>query len=314
MDTQTLVEALRGLQPEEMSWKLALYNTRKGRDGLELGWNLCAMNGAAAWAEILRTTLLEKSLSERTVTEYSPFLSDKEHIGALAKTNEMIREQISDILLSVQNGDARAPEEFFSGRLPKPAGFAFYGESRDEQGKIKEQVLFMRRGNPFLSGGKALLCLSDGEAAVACGKPLLKFTPAADFLYIGGICYFLASAIEKDFALESRHAAVAAKRLKAVSEAGIINCYDQLEEAAMKAANARKFAGFDKQILEHIARLGVLAREEFLGRYGLAVDREGRVETRDPEQCELLIDLLCCRSCLDPLGRLATADNITPRE
>ena len=23
---------------------------------------------------------------------------------------------------------------------------------------------------------------------------------------------------------------------------------------------------------------------------------------------------LCCRSCLDPLGRLATADNITPRE
>ena len=72
--------------------------------------------------------------------------------------------------------------------------------------------------------------------------------------------------------------------------------------------------GFDKQILDHIVKLGVVEREEFLSTYGVTIDKDGRMDTFDPEQCLLIVDLLCCRSCLDPLGRLATADNITPRE
>ena len=82
----------------------------------------------------------------------------------------------------------------------------------------------------------------------------------------------------------------------------------------MTAKNAKKFIDFDREILEYIVRLPVVEREEFLSHYGITVDREGRMETYDPEQCELIIDLLCCRSCLDPLGRLSVGSKITPRE
>ncbi len=75
-----------------------------------------------------------------------------------------------------------------------------------------------------------------------------------------------------------------------------------------------KFIGFDKKVLEYIVRLPIVEREEFLSTYGVTIDRNGNMDASDPDQCELVIDLLCCRSCLDPLGRLSTASNITPRE
>jgi hypothetical protein len=314
LDTQTLVEALRALRPAELNWKFALYSSHKSRDGLELDWSLCKMKGAAAWAETLAAAILEKPAAERTVAAYSPFLAEKETIGALLKTDDLIKEQIGDILLNIQNTLTYSPEDFVSGVLPKAAGYAFYGESRDEEGKITEQVLFMRRANPFLSGQKARLCTSAGDEVVVSEKPILKFTPATDFLLIGGVCYFFSAAIAKDFALEDRHFAIAQKRLSIIAGAGIISDYDRLEEAAMKPKNARKFIDFDKQILEHIARLPIAERGEFLSAYGVEIDHNGHMDTSDPEQCGLVIDLLCCRSCLDPLGRLSVSSGITPRE
>ena len=124
---------------------------------------------------------------------------------------------------------------------------------------------------------------------------------------IGDVCYFLSSAIEKDFA-------IAEKRMALVAETDIISDYEQLEKAVMTAKNARKFLNFDKGILEHIARLPIVEREEFLRAYGVTIDHTGRMDTSDSEQCELIVDLLCCRSCLDPLGRLSVGSNITPRE
>ena len=315
MNKQILIDALHNLQLENLDWKFALYNTHKGRDGLELDWHSCNMNGIPAWVGNIRDTLLKKSIAERKVEPYSPFLSDKEYIGVLEKTNPIIKDQIHDILVSIRKSGMYPPESFITGALPKIAGFGFYGATKNEEGIIKPHVLFMRRGNPFLSGSdKTRLCISDGNAAVICNKPILKFSPAADFLYINDCCYFLASAIEKDFALDSRQIAIANKCLKQIFKTDIISNYSQLEIAVMKPANAKKFMNFDENILERILKLGILEREEFLAPYGIEIDRKGHMDTVDPIQCDLIIDLLCCRSCFDPLGRLAVADNITPRE
>jgi hypothetical protein len=102
--------------------------------------------------------------------------------------------------------------------------------------------------------------------------------------------------------------------MKRIAGADIISDYDSLEKAVMSGKNVRKFSGFDRQILEHIARLPIVEREDFLSTYGVTIDHDGRVDTSDAEQCELVIDLLCCRSVLDPLGRLSIGSNITPRE
>ena len=314
MDTQTLIEALRALQPGELDWKFALYSTHKSRDGLELEWHLSEMKGISAWVETLKTILLEKTTADKIVAEYSPFLSDKENIAALDKNSDIIRDQITNILINIQNGVSYPAEDFVSGVLPKVAGFSFYGERKDSEGKVAEQVLFMRRGNPFLSGQKVRLCTTDEDEIVTCKKPILKFTAAVDFILIGNVCYFNSSAIEKDFELENRHFAIAAKRMALIAEAGIVSDYEKLEEAVMSAKNAKKFIDFDKDILEHILKLGITDRDDFLIKYGITIDDEGRMDTRDPEQVELIIDLLCCRSCLDVFGRLAVADNLMPRE
>ena len=314
MDTQTLIEALRNLLPNEMAWKFALYSTRKSRDGLELEWFLCKMNGIADWVDTLKTTLLEKTTAEKSVVEYSPFLSDKEHIGALEKTNDLIRDQVIDILLNIQNGLAYAPEDFLSGAVSKPVGFAFYGERKDEEGNVTDQVLFMRRGNPFMSGAKVRLCTSEGAEVITSEKPLLKFTPSVDFLLIGDKGYFLSSAIEKDFEMENRHFAIANKRMGLIADASIVSDYEKLEEAVMTSKNARKFLDFDSKVLEHITHLPIIEREEYLSTYGVTIDNNGHMDTSDPEQCKLIIDLLCARSCLDPLGRLSVVSNIMPRE
>ncbi|GHV44811.1 hypothetical protein FACS189492_1680 [Clostridia bacterium] len=313
METKNLTESLRAFKPADWEWKFALYAARKSRDGIDLDWSLCKMKGVAKWVETLRDALLEKTLAERTVTEYSPFLP-KESIPALPREDGLIREQLWDTVKDIQSGLEYAPENYANGDVTKPTGYGFYGFRKDEDGKISDEALFMRRVNPFLTGSKAWLCTTVGSEIVTADKPVLKFMPATDFLLFGGVCYFLSTAIEKDFDLENRNAAVAAKRMELLGEACIVSSFEQLEKAAYAAKNARKFVDFDKHILAHIVRLTVEDREEFLLKYGVTIDQQGRMDTYDPEQCELIIDLLCGRSCLDAFGRLAVGSNITVRE
>lgn len=314
MDTTTLTEALRALTPEALTWKFGLYSTAKGRDGLELEWHLCNMRGITSQVDSIREYLLNKPVAEKPVAAYTPFLSDKENIGAIAQDDKIIHEQITDIIMNIRNGQAHAPEDFISGVLPKPAGYAFYGERRDDVDNILEQVIFLRRSNPFVSGQTARLFTTEGDDVISCVNPVLKFTTTADFLLLGNVCYILSSAVVKDLSLENRYFAIAQKCLALIADADIVSDYDKLEACVMKAKNARKFLDFDKGVLEHIGRLPILDREEFLSTYGATIDLNGRMDTSDAEQCELIIDLLCCRSCLDPLGRLSVVSNITPRE
>lgn len=313
METRTLTESLRGLNPVELEWKFALYNTQKSRDGLALDWKLCKMKGIAKWVETLVTYLLERTLAEKTVADYSPFLS-KEVIPALAETDNLIKDQIWEAVADIKNGLEYAPENFANGDVSKPTGYGFYGYQKDESGKIIKQVLFMRRTNPFLSGDKVRICTTQVNEIITSDKPVLKFMPTTDFLLIDGICYFLSAGIEKDFELKNRNFAIASKRMAEIGGAEIVSDYEKLEEAAFAGKNAKKFIDFDKSVLEHIARLSILDREDFLVTYGITIDNEGRMDASDPDQCELIIDLLCGRSCLDPLGRLSVGNNITPRE
>lgn len=314
MDTKTLMDALRSLEPGNYQWKLALYSVSKGRDGIELEWNLCPMQGIALQVGRLRDYLLKKPVADKPVSEYCPFLSDKENIGFIDEEDEMIREQIGGIIANIQNAQAYAPQDYVTGVMPKPTGYGFYGECMDEQGNSSGQVLLMRRGNPFVSGASAPLFMGEEEDVIPCQKPILKFATAVDFVLIAGGCYILSSSIEKDFALENRQLAITQRQLNKISQAQIVSNFDLLEQTALKAKNARKFIDFDSDILAHIARLSIPDREDFLGTYGITIDPIGNMESFDQEQCELIIDLLCCRSCLDPLGRLSLSSNITPRE
>lgn len=314
MNTTILTETLRALNPEMLTWKFGLYNTYKGRDGAELEWNLCNMRGISGQVDSLIEYLLKKPVAEKPVAAYSPFLSDKENIGALAQSDKIINEQLSDIIISIQKGQLHAPEDFTSGVLKKPTGFVFYGERQDEDGAVVDRVMFMRRGNPFMTGQAARLYVGEGEKVVSCNTPILKFAPAVDFMLAGGVCYILSSSIGKDLSLENRYLAIAQKCMGLVADSDIVSDYDRLEACAMKARNAKKFLDFDKAVLEHIVRLPIAEREEFLSTYGVTIDHNGRMDTSESEQCGLIVDLLCCRSCLDPLGRLSVGNNIMPRE
>jgi len=309
-----LVEKLRELNPAEMTWKFALYGTCRTRDGLELEWNSCKMKGIAQWVDTLKNTILTKTTVEKTVIEYSPLLPDKEYIGALAKTDKLVSGQIVDMIKGIKNEVLYAPEDFMTGIAVKPVGYAFYGELDGEDGELKEQVLFIRRSNPFMSGDKNHLCTTDGDEIVKSKNPVVKFAPITDFLLIGDICYFVTSAVERDFELEGRNYAIAEKRMKLIADAGMVSDYERFEESVMKAKNVKKFLDFDKKILEHITRLSVEDRADFLVTYGVTLDRTGVMDTSDPDQCELIIDLLCSRSCLNPLGMLSVGSNIKPRE
>lgn len=325
MDTSTLADALRTLNPNEYTWKFALYSAQKSRDGLELEFNLCNMRDIPEQIDLIREYLLKKPVADKPVAPYSPFLSDKENIGALDKSDELIREQLTDAFMGIRNGQSYPPDDYVSGEMPKITGYAFYGEleneaNANEAGCMGEQqaklatspVLIMRRGNPFLAGAR--LYMGTDEDITLSSTPILKFTTAVDFLVIGGMCYFLSSSIEKDFAFENRHFAIAQKCLDKLAEAEIIGNYESFERAVMTSKNARKFLDFDTELLEYIVGLPIVARTEFLEKYNVDIDRNGRMDTYAPEQCEFIIDLLCGRSVLDPLGRLSIGNNITPRE
>lgn len=312
MDTQTLKERLRGFIPADYEWKFTLYNTHKSEDGVELEFHLCKMRDVPQLTGSIAAAMLEKTLEDRVVEPYSPFLP-KESVGALEKSDERIREPLYDALLNIRKGMEQAPEDFISGAIARPAGYGFYGCRRDESGAVTKEALFLRRANPFITGKSMRLCTAVADEISESKDPVLKFTHGTDFLLMDGVCYFFSAGIEKDFNLENRHIAICAKRMKSIAEAAIVSNYDQLEKEAMFGKNARKFADFDQKILEHISGLSIMERIDFLGTYGITIDHEGRMDTFDAEQCGLVIDLLCCRSCLDPLGRLSTGDNITPR-
>jgi hypothetical protein len=307
MDTRTLTSNLRELRPSDMEWKFAMYSASKRRDGVTLEWGACEMTGAAAWVETVRDTLLAKPVADKPVAPYSPFLSDKENIAAVSSGDELIRQSLSQMLGDIDSAFARAPEDYISGAAPKPTGYVF--AAGDE---ASGRVLFLRRSNPFLTGA-SLICASQGGVVRASSSPTLRLAPTADFVLIGGVCYFLSSGVEKDFEFENRYFAIATKRLELVSGADIVSDIGALEKAAFTPRNARKFVDFDRQVVDYIAKLPVAEREEFLATYGVTTDPSGRMDASDEESCELIIDLLCCRSCLDPLGRLAVGSNITVR-
>jgi hypothetical protein len=143
---------------------------------------------------------------------------------------------------------------------------------------------------------------------------LLKFTPQVDFLLIDGTCCIITESISKDLDLESRANAVCARRLAQIAQADVVSNCEQLEIAALSGKHTRKFLDFDKEVLDHIASLSIGARMDFLAPYGIALDADGKMDSADPEQCELMIDLLCGRTCTDVLGRPAVGVNIKPRE
>ena len=319
LDTQSLVAALQGLTYKDYDWKFCLYSASKSRDGVTLSWNACQMKNIPQWAEQMARLLLEKTLTERVVTEYSPLLP-KEEIGALSQGDAQIRDQIGDILLGVTGAENKAPEDFANGVVGKPVGYAFYGLKpalKNEDGEVYEpakEVLFLRRTNPFISGAKALLCTGQGDEIAEAASPLLKFTPQVDFLLMDGVCYLISEAIGKDLELESRADAVCARRLEQIAEADVVGSYEQLEFTAIGGKHTKKFLDFDKDILAHIAGLSIEARIDFLSAYGITLDKDGKMDSADPEQCEMIIDLLCGRTCTDVLGRLAVGVNIKPRE
>ncbi|MCL1914641.1 MAG: DUF4868 domain-containing protein [Eubacteriaceae bacterium] len=313
MDTNTLTEELRALMPDSYTWKFGLYSTSKSSDGLEMEWSLCNMKNTIEHIDAIREQLLKKSVAEKPVIAYSPFQSGKENIYALDRNDELIKGQLADVLLSIKNGHSYQPIDFSVGVVRKPVGYAFYGELANQDGNGSSgNVLFMRRGNPFLSG--ALLCVGQDDGIEESSAPLLKFPASVDFLLIGGICYIFSSAIERDFSFENRHLAIARKKLESIVTEELVGNYDSFEKEVMKSKNAKKFLNFDDDILKHISRLSIVDRIEFLAPYGVEIDRNGKMDTIDPMQCEYIIDLLCRRSCIDPLGRLSVGNNITRRE
>ena len=293
-----------------ISWKFALYSIHKGRDGIELEWHLCHMQNIAGQVSLVREYLLKKPIADKPVAPYSPFHSDKETISALENSNEMIHAQLTDIFMGIHNGQAYLPHDFISGALPKIAGYAFYAV-HDEQTDNTGKILFMRRGNPFLAGFP--LFTGIGNEIVENDAPIIKFTSSADFLSINGISYIFSASIENDLGFESRYFAIAERCLEKLAAAEIIGDYDRFENVVMKIKNAKKFLTFNEEILDYIVNLPVVERIEYLEKYGVELDNNGRMSSAEASQSTLIIDLLCSRSCLDPLNRLSVG-SITLRE
>lgn len=313
MDNETLTQQLRELYPDDYTWTFSLYKAKKGRDGYELDFSSCLMENIPQWIDLLKEALLLKPVAERSVMPYTPFLPMKETIGALEASDEQIKQQISDMILSIHDADNYAPEDFSSGMLPAMTGYVFYGTQHDDQGAVTQQVMLLRRTNPVINNDKTNLCIPHGNALCSSDKPIFKFTKTVDLVLLGGICYFFSDGCQKDFGMENRHFAICSKRMNDIAEMEIVNHYDQFEAVAMNYKNARKFADFDQDILKYIVSLPPLERGDFLDKHGIVIDEQGRMDTYDPEQCELIIDLLCCRSCHDALGRLSVGSNIIPR-
>ena len=312
MDTATLTDALRGLDAEALSWKFALYVSRKGRDGVELEWYLCNMQDIPGLVNLIREYLLKKPAADKPVARYSPFLSDKEHIAALENSSEMIHAPLTDMRMSIRNGRVYPPQDFISGKLPKTAGYAFYGEYARAENEPPDPVLFMRRGSPFLTG--ALLFRGTPAGVALNDAPVVKLSASVDFLSIKGVSYIFSASVENDLAFENRHIAIAEKYLGKIAAAEIISGYDRFEQTVMKIKNARKFLAFNEEILDYITGLPITDRAAYLEKFGVELDPAGRMDAYEASQSELIIDLLCGRSCLDPLNRLSVGSHITPRE
>ena len=171
--------------------------------------------------------------------------------------------------------------------------------------------MLLTKTNPFLK--KPYIYTSGRDDVVANEKPVLSFSKDTGFLYINHACYFINPKMEQEFGLESRELVICEKKMQAIADQTIVSDYEQLEQVAFQRKNTKKFLDFDSEVLDHIVRLPIEQRAEFLGRYGILIDEKGLLDTSDEGQCELVIDLLCCRSCLDVFGRLSTGNNITPR-
>jgi len=313
MDTNTLSGALRELQPEDFRWKFALYTAKKEYDGTQLEWHLCEMKGIADQIRKQKQFLLTKPLQVKPVAPFVPTLNERENIGVLPFDDPLIHDALVDMILSFQKGSPTAPEYFLSGVLPRPAGYAFFGQRKGQESGSADHVAFVRRANPFLAKAGVSLSCADGNSFSAFDRPVLGLSDRVDFLLIGGYGYLITSAIRRDWQLEERHYALKNTYMEILSQEEIFSNFEHLEEMVNKRTHACKFESFDSNILEYILRLSIAERGEYLSTYGIEMDSNGKLDCLDDENCEMIIDLFCCHSCLDPLGRLSSGKDILPR-
>jgi len=308
MTNQILTEAIRNLEPRSLEWEFLLYNSAKTKDGASFMFGKCDMANIGTWVETVLDHILESNLRKQTVAEYSSFLP-REEIGAIPADAPLMSEPLTEALGAVKSALPYNPEDFLTGMFPKVSGHAFHALDADGR-----DILLMRRSNPFLGGKKVLLCDCGEDDGIVkeTVSPLLKFTAGADFLLLDGVCYFISAAAQKDFALEDRAAALCARATALIGECDLVGDFVRFEELAKK--QARKFEDFSEELVMSVSRMGIQARDEFVSTYGVSVGADGRIETNSDEQCLLLIDFLCSRSCLDIYGRLAVGNKITPRE
>jgi hypothetical protein len=250
----------------------------------------------------------EKTLLEKSVAEYEPSLPGDEIIGALPQDNEMIRDRIGDILRDIRQAPQHTPEDFADGILPKTAGYAFLGSAETAT------ALFLVRKNPFLSPGNGVLAAAKKGVVQEAEDPLLRFVFRTDLLLLDGMCYFFGDVAAKDLDLPSRAQALCMRRIDRLKELDLLSDPDTFIMVAMSPKQTRKFVNFDSEVLEHIAALGITARQDFCAAYDIPLDADGKLETADPEAAAAVVDLLCARTCLDVLGRVSLATAIRIKE
>jgi len=297
IDSQSLLEGLETFEASQYVWSFALYGFTKSRDGKVMEFTKTQLEGCGDWAQDIAAYMAEKQAKDRPVFLYDA-KHPKEVIGALKKEDPRIGPVLTDITLSIENGDAWDATDLEFAET-KWAGYAIYGKAEDGR-----QAIFMRRSNPLQPGNNYRLFVTEGAGLSRFGDTALKCGLTCDFLLLEGVCYFLTESVAKDFELESREKAAAIAALKTIEEAGFVGDISRFQEVAFKPKNMKKFLDFDEAVMNHIQKMPIEDRADYLSHYMIDLDKSGSLGCFDDAMCESIIDLITSRSCLDALGRV----------
>ncbi len=211
-------------------------------------------------------------------------------IYCLSTDNPLIKDQYAKFEEGISITDVESKI-----KSKKYDGYVILGKTADEN----EDFRLISIHNPISTYEcKHRFMESDGAFKELKGD-VLQIRTYVDAIIYKGYFYMMSLNPEKLFDLERSYRTVCSSCIDEIKKMDLLTDTDMFSHTAMEGHNPHKFISFNRHNLELLSKDADI-RKRIANVFEIPVTKEGKIDTKDPQNSDKLIRILCNKGMLEP--------------
>lgn len=212
-------------------------------------------------------------------------------IYKLQADNELISVAFNELIARVADPDKEDKID-----VPKFHAYVLCGTVRIAEKNIPLKLFSMQ--SPLVSMTNRFWCIQKTTFR-EIKEQVLSLKRTIDVLILDRTVYMFTLAGERLFAMERAYKTVCATKVDMIANSGILADPEAFQNVAKAGHNPRRFVSYNPE--RFTAMLDEHRRRKFANKFGIALDKNNKIDTDDAKTSERLVKFLCNKGMLDPL-------------